>query len=222
MNTAVVTAPNYAASPVTLQEVKNHLKLDSTAFDDQISIIRLAAIAKVASVTKNALAPQVHDIFFDRWPGEILHEQQQWPWRDCESFALPFYPVNAISSFKYTGSDGTVTTWDTSNYILNAAAKPCRVVRGYSVSWPSVTKYPVNPIAIRIQCGYTDNNPSTNGPSIPDQLKQAILLCCEHWFRNSSSVEVGVTPTFSTKVQQSFDWLIDEFIVGNQGAIYEQ
>ena len=222
MQTAVVTVPNYNLSPVTLQEVKNHLKMDSPNFDDQLELIRLGAIEEFAAESGLALAPQVQDIFFDRLPGETLHPQQQWPWRDCEYYALPFYPVNSIASFKYTDSGATVTTWSTANYILNSAVKPCRVYRSYGVSWPSFIKYPVNPISIRVQCGYTDNNPSTNGPAIPNDIKNAILLMCEHRFRNSSAVEIGVTPTFATVVPKSYSAILERYRIGNQGAIYEQ
>ncbi len=221
MHTSAYTAPNYAASPVTLQQVKDHLKIDGTDFDNEIGIARLSAIAKVAAATKCALSPQVQNIYFDRWPGEWLHGQP-WPWREWDSYVLPFYPVNSIVSLIYTGSDGTATTWGSSNYLLNTAAQPCKLHRAYGISWPSITKYPVNPIAIRIQCGYTDGNPSTNGPAFPDELKSAILLMAEHLFRNSSVVEVGITPQFSAVVQRSYDYLIEPFILGHQGAIYEQ
>lgn len=147
MTQKIYTAP--AAEPLHLTEAKLHLRLAADAAgavlytsEDALLSSFIAAARQVAETeTWKALVLQVWDMYLDCWPmsGEIK---------------LPMPPLLAVDSVQYTASDGTVNTLAATEYTVDTAGTPGRIVLGYGKSWPSSTLAPMNPIRIRFRCGY--------------------------------------------------------------------
>lgn len=144
-----------ATEPVSLAELKTHLRLGSDTTEDSLldDLLR-SAREWCEGYTGRALGGQTLELLLDAFPeSEIV---------------LPCPPLVSVTSIKYKDSAGTETTVSTSDYIVDADSVLGRVVPAYGVSWPTFTPYPVNPIRIRFTCGYT---PATAPASVKDAIK---------------------------------------------------
>jgi uncharacterized phiE125 gp8 family phage protein len=120
--------------------------------------------------TGRALATQTIEAYLDQFPCK-------------DHFELPRPPLQSVTSLKYKDSAGTETTMTaTTAYLVDLKRDVGRIVLPYGVSWPSFTKYPVNPIVAEYVAGYTAQNP------IPKKIKAAMLIYVGYMDRNRDAV----------------------------------
>jgi len=171
------TAPT--AEPISLTEAKLHLRLavDAvgaaayTAEDSELTG-RIAAVREAAETeTWRKLVLQVWDLYLDEWPDEEI--------------ILPYPPLMSVEFVKYTDTAGVVTTLATTEYIVDRASEPGRIVLGYDKSWPDVELYPVNPIQIRFKCGYLVPFTATAATDV--------LAATNHPFTDGDKVRLSVS-----------------------------
>jgi uncharacterized phiE125 gp8 family phage protein len=146
--------------PVTVNEMKTHLHMDSdvTAEDTYLSSLIIAARTQVEQHTRRALITQTWYQYLDSFPSDNY-------------IKLPFGELSSVTSVKYKTSAGVETALTvTTQYLVDSDAEPGRIVLPYSVSWPSFTAYSVNPIIIEFICGYGVHS------NVPESLKAAIKL----------------------------------------------
>ena len=169
---ALVTAP--ASEPLTRTEAKLHLRVDSSFTDDDSLIDALITAARqhVESHTRRALVTQTWDLFLDAFPAG-------------NEICVPLPTLQSVTSLKYTDSAGAVTTWSTSNYIVDTAHAPGRIVPAYGVYWPVFTPSPSNPVAVRFVAGYGA------AAAVPEAIKAALELLIGHWYENREAV-IGI------------------------------
>ncbi len=166
MALSLVTAPTL--DPVSLAEARAQCKLDIPDEDALIAGYLLAAREHVETETHRALITQTWDLTLDEWPEQIV---------------LPRPPVQSVTAITYLDSAGTLQTLNPSQYrLLKLATGEWAVCRAYGVVWPAVQSIEAC-ITVRFVCGYG----SAPG-SIPEALRQAILLLVEHWHKNRSAV----------------------------------
>jgi len=159
----VITAP--ADEPVTVEEVKNQLRIDSTTEDADLAEYITAAREYGEDITRRAFATQTLEMYLDEFP--------------CGDIELSMPPLQSVTSVKYKDSAGTETTMTaTTEYLVDTDSNIGRVVLPYGVSWPSFTAYPVNPIKIRYVAGYT---------TLPSMLKNAMLLHVGYMYKYRDS-----------------------------------
>lgn len=172
MTLKLVTGPT--VEPVSLAEAKTHLRVDIDDDDAYISGLIAAAREYLEGATRRAFLTQTWRLSLDAWP---------WPPAQIE---LPLPPLQAVNSIKYRDSDGTQTTVDSGDYIVDTDSEPGRIVLDYGESWPSETLYPANPIQIEFEAGYGDA-----ATDVPQYLRQAVLLLVGHWYENREPVVIG-------------------------------
>jgi len=158
---------NPYTEPVTLDEVKDHLRIEHTDHDSQLLGLITASRDWVESYTNRALV------------------QQTWKYylQDCPSgdeFELPFPPLQSVTSIKYTDSDDTETEWSDTEYEVDTDSEPGRVILAYGYTWPSTTLHPKNPIKVEYIAGYdSEGSPADYRVNIPEAIKNAIKLDIE-------------------------------------------
>ena len=166
---------NPYTEPVTLDEVKDHLRIEHNNHDSQLLGLITASREWMESYTSRALVQQTWKYYLQDWPS-------------ADEFELPFPPLHSVTSIKYTDSDGTQTTWEdatgsptTYDYEVDTDSEPGRVILGYGEVWPSVTLHPKNPIEIEFVAGYDDDgeSPPDYRVNIPEAIKNAIKLDIE-------------------------------------------
>jgi hypothetical protein len=84
-------------------------------------------------------------------------------------FDLTKWPATAITSIVYTATDGTSTTWSSSEYELKTFRKRAIVALAYGYNWPSV-RGDINGITVTFTAGYA------SVPAMPPEAKDLVRL----------------------------------------------
>ncbi len=143
MSLFLVTAP--ASEPVSLSELKLHLRVDSTAEDDLISGLNATARGWAEAFTHRAIPLQTWDWKLDSAPCSY------------ELF-LPKAPCVSVTSITYIDTNGDTQTVPTSVYDTDLPTGPYaragRIFLKYGQVWPNVRNIP-NCFTVRFVAGYS-------------------------------------------------------------------
>ncbi len=165
----IVTPP--ASLPVTLAEVKEHMRVTFTDHDDLIGIYLNSSVALIEQILQRKLITQTWKMFLDSWPTSIK---------------VLFGDLQSVTHIKYTDIDEAQETFAGTNYNVDINSVPGRVVLKDSVVWPTVTLNATNPIEIQFVSGYGDAS-----TDIPPDIRGAILLTVAHFYETREHVLVS-------------------------------
>ncbi len=152
MSLQLITPP--AIEPVTLDEAKLHLKVDTGDDDALITRLISAARARAEWDTGRAFITQSWMLWRDCWPENGIVE-------------IPLPPLQSVTAVTVYAPDGAATAIDPLNYTVDAASQPARLQFGCI---PPITLRAVNAISIAFTAGYGDA-----ADDVPDLLREAIL-----------------------------------------------
>ena len=173
MSIKIVSRPGQ--EPVTLEEAKQHLRVEVAADDALIAALLLAAREWVEGQTGQALVTQTIDWF--------ISYDWHYPLR------LPINPVQSVTSVKYLDDDGVQQTLATDQYRVMAHKSDSYIEPAYGVTWPSV--YPVgDAIEVRFVVGHIDDTVSPPTVAVPFSLRTAVLLLTAHFYENREATSM--------------------------------
>lgn len=172
------TAP--AIEPVTLEEAKEHLNVDS-GFDDAL-ITRLIAAARtyIETETNRALITQAWDAIFGEWPKEDIGTEQDYS--SAPTYFESVAPRAAYASFltivkapfiAVTGITAAGSAW--------TAYTATRTVRGVKITQTSGV--PAGEIVVTFTAGY-----GTAAATVPSDLSHALLMLVATLYDNRGSM----------------------------------
>jgi uncharacterized phiE125 gp8 family phage protein len=140
--------------PVTLQEARTHLRLE-TGEDQYITNLIAVARRYCESFQGRAYITQTWDLRLNAFPHGCIR--------------IPLPPLQEITFIKYKDHAGVVQTLDPSDYVVDVFGEPGLICRAIGKSWP--TTYPeINAVQIRFVAGYGA------AADVPPETKHAILL----------------------------------------------
>jgi uncharacterized phiE125 gp8 family phage protein len=151
----VLTTPP-AIEPVTLDEAKAHLKVDTTDDDALIGTLICAARSKAEWNTGRAFITQGWTLAADCWPQDNV-------------FELPFPPLQSVGSVTAYALDDTATVLDPSTWQADTVSAPARLALKTNAS-PPVNLRALNAIEIVFTAGYGDSE-----SDVPALIREAIL-----------------------------------------------
>lgn len=157
-----------AEEPVTLAELRAHLRLDTGDEDAVLTAFITAARAVLEGETRRALVTQVWRLLLDEWPGAEVK--------------LPLAPVAAVTEVTVDGPGAL----DPAFYETALQGDEPRIVA--AGVWPRPMRR-VAGIAIDFTAGYGD------AAAVPAPLKQAVLMLAAHWFEHREPVSFGEART---------------------------
>ena len=183
--TRIITAHEY--EPVTLDEVKTHLRGISHSEHDELLIgLIVSARESLENLTARSIVQRTVAAMFQAWP-------QQY-------FELPLPPIQTVSSVKYTDIDGTESTMSSDEYSVDIDSEPGRVVLGYSETWPSESLHaPDYPIEITYVAG-------DEVGFVPESIKTAIKFMVEKAYDKPPE-------QYANTIDQAVDALISPYRV---------
>ena len=174
--------------PVTLIELKAHLRITDAAEDAYLTALISTARIMVEMLTRRTIPSTTLKLFLDFWP----HESQ--PWFDGvregpvygerrESVEIPRPPLISVQSIKTYAQDDTAATMAADLYrVSNNDPDQCgRVVLRNTSTWPAALRY-TDAVEIAFTAGYS---------TIPGPLKQAIMMMAGHMYGNRGECEAG-------------------------------
>lgn len=181
----LVTAP--ATEVVSLQSLKEYLKIDTTDDDAMLLVSLKAATKRLEQYSNQKFVTQTWDVFFDCFP----YNGKNTPWWDGVRevaisdvyrssnggiLEIPFGPLQSVTSFKTFNDDNTEFTFDSSNYYVDTAGKYGAIGLKTGAVWPSTVLRPLSGIAVRCVFGFGAGyitSPVT-ASTIPDQIQEAV------------------------------------------------
>ncbi|GEO27030.1 hypothetical protein AAC03nite_28150 [Alicyclobacillus acidoterrestris] len=197
----VVTQP--ASEPITLDETKLYLRVDTDADDAMITALIVAAREYCQAYQNRAYITQTLELTMDHFPGHrhfvdvwyqgmySAHRHQ----RHHNEIKLLMPPIQSVESISYTDHTGSTTTLDPSAYVVDIDSEPGRVVPAYGSPWPIVQLQPVNGVRVRYVAGYG------GADAVPKSVKQAMQMLVAHWYENREAVIVsGYRPSVGAEI----------------------
>lgn len=172
-----VTGP--AVEPVSLDEAKDHLRVDISDDDTLIAGLVTAAREWIERVCRPQLA-----LITQTW----RYVADDWPAGD--TLALRPWPLQSVSSVSYTSEAGVTATFAASNYVVDTYSAPGRLRLKSTASWPSGTLQELNGLQVTFTAGF-----GAGGSDVPAQIRQALLMLVAHWYENrETQVITGAVP----------------------------
>jgi uncharacterized phiE125 gp8 family phage protein len=171
-----------AAEPVTVAELREFLRVDSTTREARVlELFIKGARAFFERSTGLILITQTLRATYDRVPrrsGATVRELE-----------LPVAPVQSVASVGYLDSAGVAQVFSSGSYTVAAAAtrpaRPGRVVLTPSADWPSAGDY-AGAFYVNFVAGY-----GTAASDVPADIRTAVLMLAAYWYEQRLPVNVG-------------------------------
>jgi len=180
MRIEVLSTDASTGEPLTLEEVKTHLRLEigDAEEDEYLDDLITVARQRVEYLTGRQLMPESHYYYLDDWSidgGDYIY--------------IPDAPLRSIpsSGVYYTDNDGDSTTFTSTAWAVDTVSEPGRLVLNFNDSWPSDVLDDNNPIRIQYVCGYSTRS------KIPKAIKQAMRIMVSDMYENRESYVMGQT-----------------------------
>lgn len=162
----LITGP--ATEPVTVSELKTHLRIDSTTEDTYLGTLIQTAREDCEQFQNRAYITQTWELTLDGWA--------KFP------IKLPRPELISITSVKYYDTADTETTYSTDNYFVDTSSEVGRIGLNYNITLPSTTLRPQNAVIIQYIAGFGA------AADVPQRIKHAILMLCGHYYENRETV----------------------------------
>ena len=162
-----------ATEPVTLAELKEHLRIDGTDQDSELTILLQAARENVEHQQKRQLITATWALTMDAFPaGPII---------------LPVPPLISVTSISYEDLAGDTQTWGASNYQVEITNERGSVTVEPNVTYPDTESGRRNAVTVTFTAGY-----GTSNSDVPETTRLAIMMLAAHWYENREPVVVGM------------------------------
>lgn len=151
-----------ADEPVSVELLKQHLRLDGSDEDELLEEYVRAAREQVEATTWRALISQTWDVYFNGFASRLY---------------LPKPPLSSVTSVKYTDADGDTQTVGTSVWETGEDDGIGLVRPAYNQTWPTGARGHYDDVVVRIVAGY-----GTSPGSVPRPIRQAIMLLAGEFY----------------------------------------
>lgn len=168
---SLVTAPTF--EPLSLDQVKLHLKVDTNDDDTLIRSLIIAAREYCENFLSRRLVTSTWDMMLDSFPGDQISQIE-----------IPYPPLQSVTSITYLDSAGVSTILSTSLYGVDVARFKGRVYPAFSQIWP-VTRFIQAAVTIRYVAGFG------TAQAVPESIKAAMKLVIGNWYENRESTIAG-------------------------------
>jgi uncharacterized phiE125 gp8 family phage protein len=182
--TQVVTPPT--TEPLTLSEVKNHLRIDGNFDDALLGSFITSARMYFESQCEISIASQEILLALDSFD-DIVY--------------LPRGPVQSVEDISYADSENNQQYMD--DWIEDLVSNPARITPAFGQSWPATAEV-VNAVQVSYTTGYS--TPSM----VPKLLKSGMLFYVAHLYENRSAV----TDVDLKEVPMAVESIIHQYTLG--------
>ncbi|MGH6763087.1 MAG: head-tail connector protein [Phyllobacterium sp.] len=154
------------AEPVTLAEVRAHMRLGTTSEDELLNGLIKAARQTLEAEIGMAMISQTWRLHVDAWPrdGRVL---------------IPKFPVRNVVTVTAYRPDGEPVTIPASDLRLDPSSRPAQLY----LSPRCAGMAGLHGLEIDFRAGFGDT-----GTEVPDALKHAILSLIAHWYEFRGAV----------------------------------
>ena len=192
MITTLSLATGPAIEPISLTDVKTHLRVDDDTEDAYIVTLIRAARRYIENITNRSLIVQTWDWFLDDFPASFFYDDLDRPTYNEGVLYVPRNPLVSVTHIKYTDGAGVLQTWAASNYEVDTDSTIGRIYPVYNGAWPSDVRNYTKAVEIQFIAGYADSgaSPRNLSDNVPQELKHAIMLLIGHMFKHREMTEI--------------------------------
>jgi uncharacterized phiE125 gp8 family phage protein len=167
--------------PVTLAELKAHLRIDASDEDTPLQAMLTAAREWCEGFQSRKYVSQT-----------VVEKFDDFPDKDTLPLILAWSPLASVTTVAYLNSSGGAATLTLNTDVFaDTTTEPGRLYLPYSKTWPDVYDQH-NAVTITYVAGYG------NAADVPERIKQAIKLLAGWWYENR---EAGITGTISKELE---------------------
>ena len=176
------------AEPISLAELKAHLRIDGGGEDDLLAHLVHVARSHLERTAGVALIHQGWRLYLDRWP-------------EAGVVALargPVMSVDAVRAFDELGEESEVSL---AGHVLDSASRPARL---WLRERPNA-RQAINGVEVDFTAGFGEA-----GEDVPDTLKRAMLIHAAHMYEFRGAVPVDMQPA---GVPDGYDRLVAPYLM---------
>jgi uncharacterized phiE125 gp8 family phage protein len=168
---ALVTAP--VSEPLSYAQAKAFLRLPNDTEEGLVLGLITAARMKVEADTGLMLLTQTWDLSFDAFPEDAIRP--------------PCCPLQSVTTIKTTSSAGVESTLSATNYQVDLASQPPRIVLSDAGAWPTDLRA-TSAITVRCVAGYVSDQ------AIPAPLLRAMEQILAVYYMQRASAAIILPP----------------------------
>jgi len=178
-----LTLSSLGSLPVTLPEIKEHLRVYDDEENDSISAILESAVDYVERTTGRLLRP-----------GTCVLKMQEFP-SGREPIVLPRPPFVSLTSIAYTDDDGAGQTYAGA---LSLDSVPAELQPAADDTWPTDTQDIPGAVVVTWSAGYA------TAADVPKMLVNAVRLFCDLEYHEQS-------PQQAERIRSRMESICDQF-----------
>lgn len=185
MSLQITTLPTL--EPVTLQEAKDHMRVAADFENELIASLIQTARRDAEIWTRRQFFTATLTLKLDDFPDGTA------------PICLPCPPLQSVTSVAYVDANGdTQTLVAGTDYTVDTASEPGRIILPYNGAWPSPRAQP-NAVTIVYVAGWSAIN------LVPVQIRTYIKMAADWLYRNRGGADVP----------ECFKWILDPMRVGS-------
>jgi len=166
MSLEIITAP--VTTPISRAELKTHLRVDTTAEDDYIDTVILAATDYFEQRSWRQLITATYGLYLDAFPTDYIE--------------FPKAPLQSITSVQYIDTDGVTQTWAASKYEVDLRSQVGKLRPVSGEGFPAVDDA-FNVVTVTFKAGYGDA-----GSDVPDIIRATVKLIGAYFYENRQNI----------------------------------
>jgi uncharacterized phiE125 gp8 family phage protein len=184
MATVITTAP--IVEPISLAEVKTHLRIDTTDEDGFLQALIFTSRLHVEVALNLALISQNWSCFFDAWPQSLTSlEAHSALAANASALRFPLGPVKSVDAIRVYADDGTFVAVPVNGFAIDLYSRPARIARRVNTNLPTPGRA-LNGVEFAITAGF-----GAVPADVPAPIRQALLLLVAHWYEHRDPGEIG-------------------------------
>lgn len=181
----VLTPPSTLLQTVAM--VKKQLRIiDEDTDTELLTEYVKGAVEFIETQTAHVFHETEYIFTIDRWPYQAVAGYAPAPSAPTNGvIELPRAPLMSVEQIQYIDTNGTLTTLDESQYIVDTLCRPGRVWPKRYQYWPITDPMSPNAVQITFKAGYSD------AELIPFRANQAVRFLVAHWNENRFPIDVA-------------------------------
>ena len=189
----VVTGPSQ--EPITITDIKEHLRLDEDVDDLQVNAYVIAAREWAENYTNRFFIQRTMRQWYDSKPRDISYGYEgfvtghQNYFTSHQALEVAATPVISVDSIKYYNDAGTEFTWDASNYFADTVSEVPKITLKDGGSFPTDLRSQ-NGLAVNFTTGY-----GATASSVPQAIRVAIMQYVTFLYEHRGDFERFPAPT---------------------------
>lgn len=204
------------AEPITVAELKAHLRLDHSDQDVYLATLIAAAREELEAATWKGFVLTARTVTLRSFP---IVFPCGGSWRSARNngrgdnaIYLPFPPLQSVTSIVYLDSSGVAQTLSPSRYVVSPAHWPGTIEPVYGDYWPDVREHPAA-VTITFQAGYAD------AASVPAMVKHALKLIAGENYEHSEPTELSKASGGIGTTRTTLDRIIEKLCLRHDGIL---